>query len=227
MCGRFQIADEKKITDLMDVLGVDDRQPGLAFDIAPGARISIVRQTDAGAQVDDATWWLLLDTETHKPLYKYPSFNTRSDKLNIPRSAGYKACRETRCIIPATAFVEGLGDGKTYHKLEHKDRGIAFGGLYREWLNRETGEIRLSASIITLPPLENDHWKSTIHPKSLPLMLPQESDVIAAWLDPENKGVADFDRLLQPQLYYPLISTPIGRPSKWNPKGDSEIISAG
>jgi putative SOS response-associated peptidase YedK len=226
MCGRFQIADEKIITDLMGALGVDDGQPGLAFDIAPGARISIVRQTDAGAQVDGATWWLLLDTETHKPLYKYPSFNTRSDKLNTPRSAGHKAYRETRCIIPATAFVEGLGDGKTYHKLAHEDRGIAFGGLYREWLNRETGEIKLSASIITLPPLDNDHWKKSIHPKSLPLMLPHESDVIAAWLDPDNKDVADFDQLLQPRLYYPLISTPIDRPSKWNPIGDSMMINA-
>lgn len=226
MCGRFQVTEGNKVTDLMEVLGVNDQQPRLSRDVAPGAGISIVRQTEAGRQIDDATWWLLLDAETHKPMYKYPSFNTRSDKLNTPRSAGHKAYRETRCIIPATAFVEGLGDGKTYHKLEHKDRGIAFGGLYREWVNRETGEIRLSASIITLPPLENDHWKSTIHPKSLPLMLPQESDVIAAWLDPDKKDVADFDQLLQPRLYYPLISTPIDRPSKWNPIGDSMLIEA-
>ncbi len=80
-----------------------------------------------------------------------------------------KPFRTSRCIIPASGFVEGLGDKKTYFHIRPAESAIAFGGVYREWLNKVTGELVYSASIITLPP----HQKlQAIHPKSLPLMLP-------------------------------------------------------
>ncbi|MAO39099.1 MAG: DUF159 family protein [Pseudohongiella sp.] len=225
MCGRYNIVDSLEVRALLTMLGVDLGK-GFRFspDIAPGATVSIIREVDGERIVSDAIWWLLLDPATLKPNYKYASFNTRSDKLDEPRAAGFRPYRESRCIIPASAFVEGLGDGKTYHKLAAVDQAIAFGGLCREWVNKETGETALSVSIITLPPLHDAYWKTHVHPKSMPLMLPTENDVMDPWLDRGEKDVEQFRWLLEPILRAPLVATPIDRPSTWRPIGGSKTL---
>lgn len=154
MCGRFNLIDGPDVRALMASLGMPlYRQDELRFsgDIAPGSTISIIRHDSTDLVVADATWWLMLVPKTLKPDHRYASFNTRSDKLHTPRSLGYKPYRESRCIIPASAFIEGAGDKRTYHKIHFESHAIAFGGLYREWVHKETGEVACSASIITLP----------------------------------------------------------------------------
>lgn len=225
MCGRYNVTDSPEVQQLMEIIGMPipgaPRHFRFATDISPASPISIVRQTDHGLEIADAIWWLMLDPATGKPT-KYTSFNSRSDKLNTPRSLAYQPYRQTRCIIPASAFIEGLGDGKTYHKIELQGQAIAFGGLYREWLNKETGEIVIGASIITLGPLPE--WKD-IHPDSMPLMLPiDQPDVLRAWLNPEVSDVQRFEPLLVPQIRVPQLVTPIDRPSKWNATGPARII---
>ncbi len=129
-----------------------------------------------------ATWWLLIDPATGKPNYKYASFNSRSDKLDAPRSIAYQPFRESRCIIPATAFLEGKGDKKTHHKIEAGRRSHCLWRSAPETLQRKLGEVIHSASIITLPPLEE--W-AQIHPKSMPLMLPMDNEALVnQWLAP-------------------------------------------
>ena len=153
MCGRFQILKNKKSRKLLEKLDVDEAEILFSRDKAPGSRISIIQREKDRNIVTQAIWWLLIDPETGKPNYKYASFNSRSDKLDSPRAIAYEPFRESRCIIPATAFIEGKGDKKTYHKIELENEAIAFGGLHRETIHKTTGEIIHSASIITLPPL--------------------------------------------------------------------------
>ncbi|MDC1436054.1 SOS response-associated peptidase [Gammaproteobacteria bacterium] len=219
MCGRFQLKADGKTKALIDTLQTSGALL-YADDIAPGAQISIITEE---ASIKTATWWLLLDATSLKPNYKYASFNSRSDKLNQPRSIAYKPFHESRCLIPASAFVEGLGDKKTYHTIELLDKAIAFGGLYKEYLNRETGEIIYSASIITLPPVTK--W-ANIHPKSIPLMLDYENKALTdKWLDPAFNKLADFKKNLQPDIKQTQHVTPIDRPSRWKPVGESFLLS--
>lgn len=180
-------------------------------DIAPGGKISFIHGGDR-PQVDQAVWWLLLDPVSLRPNDKYASFNSRYDKLNQSRSIAYKPYRESRCIIPASAFVEGLGDKKTYHLIELEDQAIAFGGLFKEHINHESGEIFYSASIITLPPIPE--WKH-IHPRSFPLMLDfnNEPTLVEKWLDRDFHEVAAFERLLKSKNWQRQIISPIDRPS--------------
>lgn len=223
MCGRFNVIDSPEIQWLCETLGIELYGEHFNRDISPGGKIAIVHEVDGERRVCDATWWLFLDPETLKPNYKYASFNSRSDKLSVKRSLAYKPYRESRCIIPASAFVEGLGDKKTYHKIEFEDSAIAFGGLFKQHLNRETGEIVYSASIITLPPLV-PQWNA-IHPKSMPLMLDFENDeLVQKWLDPTNQSIEEFDNLLEPKVLKPMKITRIDRPSKWNPIEESFMI---
>jgi len=193
-------------------------------DHSPGSRISIVRQVGSDIVVSEAIWWLMLDPATMKPNNKYASFNSRSDKLDTPRSLAYRPYRESRCIILATAFIEGLGDGKTYHKLEIPDQAIPFGGIYKEWVHSDTGEHTLSASIITLPPPKHEGW-SRLHPKSMPLILPQSLDAYQQWLNPEIQDVERFQAWLNPELPANLVATQIGKVSKWNAVGDPFLLT--
>lgn len=222
MCGRFNLIDSPEIQWLCETLGISLFARHAGRDIAPGGSIAIVHNVAGERKVSDAIWWLLLDHESLKPNYKYASFNSRSDKLFSKRAIAYKPYRESRCIIPASAFVEGLGDKKTYHKIELENSAIAFGGLYKEHLDRETGEIIYSASIITLPPLPQ--WNE-IHPKSMPLMLDfEDAELVEKWLDTSFQDVEEFEPLLQPRVQKPMKVTKIDKPSKWNPIEDSFMI---
>lgn len=232
MCGRFNLIDSPEIQWLCETLGISlHGSPAGSIDhfargnIAPGSHIAIIHETAGERRVSEAIWWLFLDPESLKPNYKYASFNSRSDKLDNKRGISYRPYRESRCIIPASAFVEGLGDKKTYHMIELADSAIAFGGLYKAHLNQATGEMVYSASIITLPPL-SPQWDA-IHPKSMPLMLDFENkELVDKWLDPEFHDVEEFAELLQPKVQKTMKVTRIGKPSKWDPIEDSFLIVA-
>ena len=155
---------------------------------------------------------------------RYATFNTRYDKLNSPRSVGYTPYRQSRCIIPASGFVEGLEGTKSYYLLEAANEAIAFGGLYRTWVYEATGEMVHSASIITLPP--HPKFKG-IHEKAFPMMLDVSNQALVdQWLSPRMQDVSVFNELLKPNLVASLRATPIDRPSKKNPVGEVFDIAA-
>ena len=229
MCGRFNLIDSSEVRSLCDALGVEIPGSCISQDIAPGSRIAIIHENlvgrDKHRKVSEATWWLLLERKTLKPNYRYASFNSRSDKLHKLRGISYVPYRESRCIIPASAFVENLGDKKIYHMIELAGSAIAFGGLYMEYRDRQTGERVHSASIITLPPL-SPQWDK-IHPKSMPLILDLKDDhLISKWLDPNFKDVDQFARLLEPRVHSAMKITRIGKPNLWNPIEDAFTIAS-
>lgn len=221
MCGRYNLIDSPDVQALMIMVGMPVYSLRFSPDIAPGAPISIIRYFMGRPVVSDATWWLLLDPATGKPNYKYSAFNSRWDKLNTTSAIAYRPYRETRCIIPASAFIEGLGDGKTYHSIALQGQAIAFGGIYKEYVNQQTGEIIRGASIITLPPLPE--WQD-IHTKASPLMLPLDPAVLHQWMDPQLTDVAQLAHLLQPGIVVPQVVTPIGKVSAWNEIGEAKIL---
>tara|TARA_A200000159_G_C7338259_1_gene345954 strand:+ start:601 stop:786 length:186 start_codon:yes stop_codon:yes gene_type:complete len=57
-------------------------------------------------------------------------------------------------VIPISGFSEMQGKGKNavYTDFTPENGALAWGGLYREWLNHNTGEITLCCAVITLPP---------------------------------------------------------------------------
>lgn len=230
MCGRLNVTDDPAVQDLFTSLGLPLwPEPILPQRFARAAsEIPIVLQKGVQRFCEPATWWLLLErTDSSFKPSKYTSFNTRYDKLNVPRAAGYKPFRDSRCIIPAKGFGETEFRNKKpihYYDMEALDgEALAFGGLYREWFHPVTGEIKLSCSVITLPP----HKKlEHIHSKAMPLILPQHGNVIERWLDPTFNNVREFEYLLHPHLPQSLKAYPIDKPSTYNQVGDVEIITA-
>lgn len=216
MCTNFALIKKNGVVQLGDRLGVDGNQFHYSDNIAPGQRISMVCNREGERMLLPATWWLYLQQTDQglKPHKDYFSVNTNYAKL--PKKVEYK---KTRCIIPATAFVESQ-DGKNPHILEPENgSAIAFGGLYKQWTDRVTGEIIYSASIITLKghkSLENIHRKST------PLWLPD--DAIDDWLDDTITDTSLFEELLEPSLRSTLKATPIDKTMSKNPIAPSFTV---
>lgn len=249
MCGRFNVTDDPKLRALLEVLGVglnseatlgsadpfaltcntttpsSESQQAFIFsdDIAPASTISVVLQEQHTRKVQTANWWLLqhLQNGQFVPNYQYASFNSRSDKLNMLGSASYDAFRHHRCIIPASGFVEGMGDKKTYHAFIPQQEAIAFAGLYKPW-RLPNGQTYYSTSIITVSP----HSKMTgVHEKAFPLMLnPVYRELIDAWLDPNFQDVAAFNKVLFPILLQDFTLQPINKPSQRLPSGEPRTV---
>ncbi|QOL24858.1 SOS response-associated peptidase family protein [Thalassotalea sp. LPB0316] len=187
-------------------------------------RVSIIVEANNIRYIDNAIWWLLLEKDASglKPS-KYTSFNTRYDKLNTPRSAGYQAFRQSRCLIP----VKGFGETEFVNKkpLHYVDFTVeegdymCLGGLYRQWQFEDN--LICSCSVITLPP----HDKLThIHSKASPLIVPKIR--YNQWLDPNEQNPKVFDDLLAPHLPHKLYAQHIDKPSSYHPVGQVEVIAA-
>jgi putative SOS response-associated peptidase YedK len=217
MCTNFLLIRQDGTADLARRLQVDAEQFLYSDNQKPGSRISIVTGPTGGRRVQAALWWLYLQqTETGlKPHPDYFSVNTNHAKL-----ASKREYRHNRCIVPASAFVESQ-DGKAPHLLEPADgSALAFGGLYKNWIDKVTGEEVFSASIITLP---GHPALEQIHRKSTPLWLPEEA--FDAWLAPELTDPKALEHLLQPALRAPLRATPVDKVGTKRPIGPAFVIS--
>jgi len=228
MCGRFNTTFDsgvKKLYTSLKIHKVIDNPSNSRF-VKAADTVSIVRNVGEQRRVENATWWLLLDqTENDFTPSRYTSFNTRHDKLNTPGSAGYQAYRSSRCIITVKGFGETEFVNKKpvhYYDMEAESGGLILGGLCREWQHQTTGKIKLSCSVITLPPHEK---LKHIHSKAMPLILPQESSLLDKWLNPQFNDVEQFKSLLQPKLPQTLIAHRIDRPMTHQQISKAQIIS--
>ncbi len=228
MCGYLgNQTDSPLVRLLLHYLGMEDALPRLRDNpgSGPAAGVDIILEDDSGRRPQAAIWWLLLEWREaggYRPS-RYTSFNTRSDKLDEKRSAGYRPYRQARCIVPASYFIEGDGPKgrRHYHRMEPDEHAFALGGLYRTWVNKSTGEMLYSCSVITLPPHPSETWRQ-VHGKSTPLMLPTDRpEVIDRWLDPGFASVEDFSALLQPTFTQGVSCVPIQRPGDQKVLGDA------
>ncbi len=228
MCGYIGNVTDSPLTRLLlTYLGMEGTHPVLRNNpgSGPAASIDMIMEDEQGRRIQSAIWWLLLESNRQggfKPS-RYTSFNTRSDKLDEKRSAGFQPFRKARCIVPATYFIEGDGPKGTrrYHRVEPAGSAFALGGLYRTWLDRETGELSYSCSVITLLPHSDERWRQ-VHSKSTPLMLPiGDTDLLAKWLDPHFDRVEEFKSLLEPRFPTPLTCVPVQRPGDQKEIGEA------
>jgi putative SOS response-associated peptidase YedK len=222
MCGRLNVIDCPEVIDLCGQLGItfEDKALRTGRFVRAASIISIVLEKHHRRELQDAVWWLLLEqTDTGFKPSSYTSFNTRYDKLDVPRSAGYQSFRHQRCIIPAKGFgeTEQINGKPVYHDFT-AEACLALGGLYREWVHQSTGEVVYSCSVITLPP----HPKlMAYHTKASPLILPE--DYYDAWLSPST-DIAEFRPLLEPHLCVGLMGYEVKKPSQPDPKGNEFYI---
>jgi putative SOS response-associated peptidase YedK len=140
------------------------------------------------------------DTETAKKI-RNATYNARSETV-WEKPAFRSAIKRRRCLVLAHGFYEYQTRGKTkipYYIRKKDDQPFAFAGLSENWVNRETGEILDTFSILTRqanPFMEKIHNSK----KRMPVILSE--DTRAYWIEDEmsRKDMEDLIEQPAPEL---------------------------
>ena len=142
------------------------------------------------------------------------TLNARSETIH--QKPSYKNSITTnRCILPLDGFYEWQHNGKIkqpYYIYPTDGTVFYLGCIFNSWVNKLTGELRDTFSIITT---DANPLMATIHntKKRMPLIIPKSS--IEAWVDPTT-DIAFVNQLMKPYstelMSAHTISTDAGNP---------------
>lgn len=113
---------------------------------------------------------------------RYKTFNARSESLGEKPSFS-SSFRSKRCLIPVRGFYEWQHVGKEkipWYIYSTNNVILTIAGLYAEWLNKESGELLSTFSIITT---EANEMMAEIHnsKKRMPAILLKDDE--KSWID--------------------------------------------
>lgn len=128
--------------------------------------------------------WGLLPIWAKDKSFQDNTLNARLETINEKPS--FKNSLNNRCLIPADGFIEWQwqdpkGKQKTKYELFFENEKIfSFAGLYNEWIDKQTGEIIPTYTIITM---EANKLMEEIHnsKKRMPVILIPEFE--KKWLE--------------------------------------------
>ncbi len=195
MCGRF--TNRAKPEQINKEFKVGAKNPNLfqpRYNIAPAQMIDVVFEPESERVLSKLKWGLVpswsKDASTSKGL-----INARAETLT-EKPSFREAFKSHRCIIPASGFYEwqkkGIGAKQPfYFYLKEKDV-FGFAGLWEEWLDKQTGELLETCTIITTE--ANDVLKP-VHDR-MPVILKAEN--YDEWLDAKEKNTEKLQKFLLP-----------------------------
>ncbi len=97
--------------------------------------------------------WSLVPWFAKTAKLPYPTCNARSEELSAKASYKQPWARSQRCIVPAESFFEPCWEtGKHVPWRFHRTDGTPWGlaGLWNTWVDKETGEVVESYTLLTL-----------------------------------------------------------------------------
>ncbi len=189
MCGRYAITlPDEAMAQLFSAVPANDLPPTPNFNVCPTNQVATVTSEDGQRRLRPMRWGFL------PHWYKTPSdgpllINARAETV-ADKPAFRAACRERRCLIPATGFYEWTKDtsGNRMPWYIHASDGapLAFAGIWQNW---EVGDQMLTTCAIVTTGA-NAKMKAIHH--RMPVIL--EPADHALWLGEEGRGAA---RLMQ------------------------------
>lgn len=189
MCGRFAITlPSDAMAQLFEAVPSNDLPEVPNYNVCPTVDIHVICPGESGRRLVAMRWGFLphwYKSPTDGPLL----INARSETV-ADKPAFRKACRERRCIIPATGFYEWTKDeaGKRLPWYIYPADGapLYFAGIWQNWGPEDA---RLStAAIVTT---EANKTIGGIHHR-MPVILAE--DDVALWLGEEGQGAAPLMR---------------------------------
>ena len=135
-------------------------------------RTPVIANTDSGI-IEHFQWGLIPSWANDNTIRAY-TLNAKIETIN--EKPAFKASVNNRCLIIADGFFEWQWlDPKGRKKQKYlitmqKDELFSFGGIWSEWVNKITGEIIRSYSIVTT---EANEMMAVIHntKKRMPVIL--------------------------------------------------------
>jgi len=185
MCGRFAITlPDDAMAALFDAAPSNDLPDIPNFNVCPTNQVHTVTSDEGQRRLRPMRWGFL------PHWYKTPSdgpllINARSETI-AEKPAFRAACRERRCLIPATGFYEWTkdDDGKRlpWYIRSAKAETLAFAGVWQVWDKAE--DPLITCAIVTTGA---NKTMSRIHHR-MPVILAK--DDWAKWLGEQGKGAA-------------------------------------
>lgn len=179
MCGRF--TQLYKWEDLIAAYRVLEPAPSNLeprYNIAPTQAIDIVR-ADGDRHTAARARWGLVPIWWKKDKLPPSTFNARGETA-AEKPMFRSAFKARRCIVPASGFYEWTGpktDRQPWY-ISAADGGLLdFAGLYETYRDPESGEDRLSATIVTC---DANDFMGRLHSR-MPVIL--DARDIDAWLE--------------------------------------------
>lgn len=164
-------------------------------------------------------------TKKDADAYKVKMVNARQETIFESNTFKY-AIQKSRCIIPSTGFFEHHheigGKRKIPYFIKVQNSPIfSFAGIYNNWIDKETGEVICSFSIITT---EANELMTKIHnggdnSKRMPLIL--ESSMLNEWLDP----AASTDKIKE-LLNYKISSSSLAAHPVFTIRGKNKRVGS-
>jgi len=160
------------------------------------------------------------------------TLNCRSESM-FEKPSFKPSAMHRRCLIYVDGFYEHHHlKSKTYpfHISANDDSPLVFGGLWNEWLDKETSEIIKTVTIVTC---EGNEAMKIIHnnPKAdgprMPFIIPKELQDY--WLDSNTVGEEELQEFIKPYpsdlLQYHTVQKLLGKAALGNvPEAEQEYI---
>jgi putative SOS response-associated peptidase YedK len=221
MCGRYSVVKRQVPPGHRYAGKFAGLDPVPNYNAAPSQPLPVIPNTSQ--QVELFTWGLVpawsKDGRGSKPINARAETITTSPMFN-------RLIRSKRCLVPADSFYEwqvkplientlfGPAPGKAqtvkqpYRIMLKNEDLFSFAGLYDEWVDKSTGEMRRTFTIITT---QANELVRPIHER-MPVILTPDAEEL--WLDPHEKEVLDLLRPYEASKMkaYP-ISTLINSPA--------------
>jgi len=185
MCGRFAVTlPPDAMAQLFKSVPANDLPHVPNYNVCPTNQVHVVRAGEADRRLVSMRWGFV------PSWYKSPSdgpllINARADTI-AQKPAFRAACRERRCLIPATGFYEWTktpeGDRLPWYISRSNGQPVVFAGIWQDW---QQGDAALtSCAIVTT---EANVPMSQVHHR-MPVVL--EPDDWALWLGEAGTGAA-------------------------------------
>lgn len=167
----------------------------------------IIYKNDEPYQPKLATWGLIphwvKDSKAAKDIWN-KTLNARGESI-FEKPAFRDSAKHKRCLIPIAGYFEHQhykGKKYPYYISRTDEEPLNLAGLWSEWVNRESGEILQTCSIITTsarehPLLSKIHNNPKLPEPRMPVLLDEEH--VEEWLKPyktENDKMALQNLLL-------------------------------
>lgn len=220
MCGRFVSKAEKANIEKEFKIKIGaDKLAAPRYNIAPTQMIDAIAEIENAREISSFKWglipsWAKDDSIGNKLI------NARAETLT-EKPSFREAFRSRRCIIPASGFYEwqktSTGAKQPFYFFLKEKEVFGFAGLWEEWLDKQTGELTETCTIITT---EANKVLKPVHER-MPVIL--KSDDYDFWLDEKIKDTGKLQNLLVPFDAAKMDSHAVSR-SINNPAANSEEL---
>ncbi|MDW7738802.1 MAG: SOS response-associated peptidase [Bacillota bacterium] len=220
MCGRFALATEKHILDLLYELEArSDLELQPRYNIAPTQETLALRLSpnDNKRELVSLKWGLVPFWADDKSIGSR-MINARSETV-AEKPSFRDAFRKRRLLVPASGFYEWKKEdgGKQPYFITQKDKHpFSFAGLWERW---DKGDSPLET--FTILTTEPNSLLAELHNR-MPVIIPEKD--YARWLDP-SAGVETLQQLLIPYPAEELSAYPVSRLVNSPANDSSELIN--